>query len=291
MPVAACLFAVALFSGMDVLMKQMSLVAGAYNAIIWRGVVASALGLPMLLLAGARRPPAAVMRLHLRRGVIIAAMAWLFFWALTRMPLAEGIALSFIAPIIALYLAALLLGEKISTGAIAAGCAGLAGVGVILSGQLRGHYDTDMLLGALAALASAVLFAYNLVLQREQAQVASPAEITFYQNIIVTVTLLPAAPWLFIAPGADMGVSVTLAAMLAMGSQWLLSWAYARAEAQRLIPLEYSAFLWAALFGWLVFDEPLTAATLVGAALIVGGCLLAARDQPESAGRVESDTV
>ena len=31
----------------------------------------------------------------------------------------------------------------------------------------------------------------------------------------------------------------------------LISWGYGREETQVLLPLEYSAFVWAALFGWL----------------------------------------
>ena len=33
----------------------------------------------------------------------------------------------------------------------------------------------------------------------------------------------------------------------------LLSWAYARAEAQYLAPVEYTAFIWASLFGLAIF--------------------------------------
>ena len=46
------------------------------------------------------------------------------------------------------------------------------------------------------------------------------------------------------------------AALLAFVSLILLSWAYARAEAQYLAPVEYTGFIWAAVFGFLVFGEP-----------------------------------
>ena len=68
----------------------------------------------------------------------------------------------------------------------------------------------------------------------------------------------------------------------------MLSWAYARAEARVLIPVEYSAFIWAALLGWVMFAEAVTLATLVGTALIVVGCLVAARQQPERVEHVET---
>ena len=58
---------------------------------------------------------------------------------------------------------------------------------------------------------------------------------------------------------------LTLAAALAIVSLSLLSFAYARAEAQALVPLEYSMFVWAALLGYLVFDETIGWTTLAGA--------------------------
>ena len=70
------------------------------------------------------------------------------------------------------------------------------------------------------------------------------------------------------------------AASLAIFSLLLMSWAYARAEAQILIPVEYTAFVWAVLFGWVFFNEPVTLTTLIGTALIVGGSLIAARVKP-----------
>ena len=60
-------------------------------------------------------------------------------------------------------------------------------------------------------------------------------------------------------------------------SLMLLSWAYARAEAQYLAPVEYTAFIWAATFGVLIFAEPVRPLTVFGAAMIVLACLFAAR--------------
>jgi S-adenosylmethionine uptake transporter len=69
---------------------------------------------------------------------------------------------------------------------------------------------------------------------------------------------------------------IAAAAALASASLLLISWAYARAETQVLVPIEYSAFLWAMLFGWLFFGETVGAATQAGAVLIVIGCWIAA---------------
>lgn len=290
-PFAVCCLGVALFSVMDAAMKGLSLSIGLYNALFWRAVTGSLLGLALMLLTRQRWPTAAVLRIHLLRGTVVALMAALFFWSLMRLPLAEAIALSFIAPLIALYLAALLLKERVGRQAIGASLLGLVGVGVILSGKLQSRYDADALLGALAVLASAVLFAWNLVIQRQQAQVASPIEVAFFQHLVMLGVFALAAPvWLAVPPAAAVPL-VVLAAILAFTSLSALAWAYARAEAQRLIPVEYSAFLWAAIVGWLAFGERVTAVTIAGALLIVAGCLIAARSKRPDMAHVEAGTV
>jgi S-adenosylmethionine uptake transporter len=67
-----------------------------------------------------------------------------------------------------------------------------------------------------------------------------------------------------------------------------MSWAYRRAEAQYLIPTEYTAFVWAAALGWFFFGENVTWTTFAGAALIVAGCLVAARTNPKLAEPIEA---
>lgn len=275
------------FSLMDAAMKDLSISVGAYNAVLWRNLAGCLMAGTLFLVTGQGWPARANLRLHLWRSFIVAGMAVSFFWAIAVLPLAEAIGLSFIAPVIALYLAAILLGEKIGREAILASIAGLAGVGVILYGKFSGHYSSDALWGALAVLFSAILFAYNLILARQQAQAAGPIEIAFFQNLLTASVLALAAPW-FLAPLVVAKVPMLLtAASLAIFSLLLMSWAYARAEAQILIPVEYTAFVWAMLFGWLFFDEPVTLTTLIGTALIVGGSLIAARVKPAIVNHVE----
>ena len=288
LPFAVCCLGVALFSVMDAAMKGLSLSIGLYNALLWRAVTGTLLGLILMLVTRQRWPALAVLRIHMVRGVVVAFMALLFFWAIMRLPLAEAIALSFIAPLIALYLAALLLGEAVGRRAIGASLLGLVGVAVILSGRLQGHYAADALLGVMAVLGSAVLFAWNLILQRQQAQRASPIEVAFFQHLVMLGVFVLAAPVWAVVPPLHAVPLVLLAATLAFTSLAALAWAYARAEAQRLIPIEYSAFLWAAVMGWLAFGVRLTVTTVAGALLIVAACLIAARSKRVELAHVEA---
>jgi S-adenosylmethionine uptake transporter len=278
---AACA-GVALFSLMDAAMKELALALGAYNALLWRNMAGVALSGTAYAVMRTGWPSATVLRLHIWRGVVVAVMAFLFFWSLTVLPLAEAIALSFIAPLIALYLAAVMLGETIGKSAIIASLLGIAGVVVIMAGRFGGgDYESEALWGVAAVFASAVIFAYNLILARQQAQVALPAEIAFFQTLTLVVTFSLAAPWLAVVPDASHWPLLVGAGALAVTSLLLLSWAYARAEAQILIPVEYTAFIWAAICGWIFFDEALTWPVVGGTVLIVSGCLIAARAKPQ----------
>jgi S-adenosylmethionine uptake transporter len=274
------------FSLMDAAMKDLALSLGAYNAVIWRNSLGALLMGILFVVTRQKWPEANLLKIHLWRSIVVSVMAVSFFWSLTKLPLAEAIGLSFIAPVIALYLAAVMLGETIGREAIWASLAGLGGVAIIMAGRLSGDYDEGHIWGAAAVLFSAVVFAYNLILARRQAQVAGPIEIAFFQNLFVAVTLSLAAPWFLEPFSVADAPMIAGAATLAIISLLLLSWAYARAEAQVLIPVEYTAFVWAALFGWLFFSEPVTLPVLAGTALIVSGSLIAARAKPASVAAV-----
>ena len=284
MPFIATLAGVGLYSLMDVLMKSATLAIGVYSAILWRSAAAVVVAVPAWRLSGGIWPERATLRLHLLRGVVAAGMTLTFFWGLARLPLAEAIAISFLAPLIALYLAAVMLGETISRGAVIASLLGLVGVVVIGAARLGADGDSSEAAAGIAAiLVSAVLYAWNLILQRRQSQLARPLEVAAFMNFTVLAVLLPFAALIGVTlPEPGMAAAIGGAALLAVAAGMLFSWAYARAEAQALVPLEYSAFIWAAILGWLAFGEALSLATAIGAVLIVAGCWIAApKRRPE----------
>lgn len=281
-PFAAGCLGIALFSVMDAVMKYLVLEIGTYNALVWRNGVGALIAGTFFLATRQRWPMRPVMRIHIVRGLVATVMAVLFFWGLGRVPLAQAIALAFIAPLIALYLAAVLLKERIERRAIAASLLGLVGVAIIFAGQARADLGPEAVLGSLAILASACLYAYNIILMRQQAQVAGPIEVAFFMSGITALTLALGAPVLAVIPAAEHWPAIVGGAVLAFGSLVLLAWAYARAEAQHLAPVEYTSFIWAVLLGWFVFAEPVGWFTLAGAALIVFACLIAAtRRRPD----------
>jgi S-adenosylmethionine uptake transporter len=280
LPIVVTLMGLASFSVMDGVMKAAAIAVGAYAALFWRNVAGVVLMAPVWIAARRRQgggwiPRPAVLRIHILRAGLAGVMAGLYFWGTIYTPLAEAMALSFIAPLIALFLAAAVLGERIERRALGGSVLALAGVAVIAAGKLGGHYAPAAVHGMIAILCSAVLYAGNLVIQRRQAQLAGPDEIAFFQSLGIALLFAPGAWWWAPPPPPHAAMIIALGAVLATVSLMQLGWAYARAEAQMLVPLEYSAFIWAALVGWMLFDEAVTLRTLAGVALIVAGCLVA----------------
>lgn len=274
---AVAVLGIAVFSTMDAVMKGLVLAIGAYDTLLWRTAAGVVLTGAVYLPRRPVWPQRATMRVHLIRGVVSAVMAVTFFWGLARVPMAQAIALAFIAPLLALFGAGLLLKERIPPRAILASLVAFAGVAVIMLGQASAAPTPDRFHGMVAILISAVCYAYNIVLMRQQALVAGPSEVAFWQSVIVGAVLLLGAPFLAHLPDARHAPMIVFAAVLATVSLMLLAWAYARGEASYLAPTEYTGFIWAALWGWVVFREPIAAYTLIGAAMIIAGCLVAVR--------------
>lgn len=287
-PFLVATLGIALFSVMDAVMKALSLAIGTYNALLWRTLVGAIVGGAIFFARRSGWPGKAAMRVHLTRGVLSAIMALLFFWGLVHVPLAQGVALSYIAPLIALYLAAVLLKERIERRAILASLLGFAGVLVILWGQAAAEMGPKAFWGAFAILCSALIYAYNIILMRRQAQLAGPLEVGFFMSLIMACCFLLAAPLYAELPESRHVPAILGAALLAFGSLMLLSWAYARAEAQHLAPVEYTSFIWASLLGFAIFAEPVRPLTVIGAAMIVVACLIAAGRRASPAVEVAS---
>ena len=277
-PVLVAIGAVACLSLMDAFMKFGALAIGAFSAAWLRSVVGTGIALPFWLARGATWPQRRVLRLHILRGVVSTFMALSFFYALTKLPIAEAIAISFVAPLIALYFARLILGEEIRRQAVIGSLLGLAGTLVIVGGKIgRSNFNADTALGLAALSFSAVLYAYNFIVIRQQSQLAGPAEIATFHSGVSAVVLGLAAPFLFVTPGFQEMGAISMAALLTVGGAVAIAWAYARAETQLLVPMEYTGFLWASLFGWIFFREPVTATAIAGTMCIVAGCWIATR--------------
>jgi S-adenosylmethionine uptake transporter len=212
-----------------------------------------------------------------RAGVIVLT-ATSFFYALSLLPLADAIALSFISPVLTALLGALILGERLDWRIGVALAAGLLGMLLIVGGKLgSGGFGPEALIGAGAVLFSAVGYSLNIIMLRHRATRDPLAQIILFQNLGPGLILLVPALWVWVPPTlADLGQFAILGT-LGVVAHTMLAHAFARVEAARLAPIGYVTLIWGVLLGFVMFGEVPGLATLGGAALIVIGTLITQR--------------
>ncbi len=214
------------------------------------------------------------------RSLLVVVVATTFFYALSVLPLAEAIALSFVSPLFMVLFGVLLLGERIDSRIGIAIAAGLAGM-LLIAGTRIGDasYSQSAWLGALAAVTSAMAYGLVMVLLRARATRDPLPTIVFFQNLGPCLILaLPAAYVWTPLSGQDLALFAVIGAIGVTG-HYLLAQAFTGAEAARLAPITYVTLVWATLFGYLFFSEWPTASALAGAALIVAGTLVTQRNK------------
>jgi S-adenosylmethionine uptake transporter len=171
----------------------------------------------------------------------------------------------------------LMLKENVHPKIIAAIAIGFGGTLIVVLGQTTEAGATRSWLGVGAALLSAVTYALSLVLLRQRAQRDKFLHIVYFQNFGPALLVAPFGLWVWQPLNVMHLAWFMLMGVLGVIGHVLMATAYAKAEAARLAPLEYTALIWAVLIGYGVFSEIPTLATLAGGLLIVAAALLTSR--------------
>jgi len=274
-PFAVATVAILLFTTMDGIVKALPHGLPIIEVVAMRYLF----GIPLVLLAmwrtGSGWPTLSSWKANTPRGVLNLASLMLFFTALRRLPFAETLTLSYLAPLMLAVLAAVLLGERLRASVLGPVLLGLAGVGVIAWDTLSDAQAlSGDLIGISAVSGSAVTYALNNVMLRSQAQRDAATSIVLIQHVVPSLVALPFAVATWQAPSAAIWFIFPLIAALGVIGHFLLTWAYRRALAGVLAPVDYLALPYAALLGFVFFAEVPTVAVWAGAALIVAACLI-----------------
>jgi S-adenosylmethionine uptake transporter len=278
----AAVLAAGSFVSMDSMIKLISPRYDALQLSFFRFASGSVYAVALWSWFRSPLPRGRAWRLHGLRSVLLLLSLVGYFHALTVLPLAQTVAISYVAPIAVSLLAMLVLRERPSRWIWASLALGLGGVGVSAWPELQaslagGAASATRLGGVLAVLGSALAFSGVLVLARRQSQHDSMFTILLVQNLLPALLLMPLAVpgWRPLQP-ADLG-PIAVAGALATVGLLALTHAFSRLEASRVAPVEYTSFVWAAGLGWGLFGELPSASTAMSALLIVSGCLLLLR--------------
>lgn len=191
----------------------------------------------------------------------------LFYWAVSYLPLADTMTLWLAAPVWAVVLAALLLGEKVDAGRWLAVVVGFIGVAVALnpSGQ-------SLSMPAIIALVGSLSFAIMMITGR---QLRGTPDVTLvaWQTLGAFVMGLILLPFGWVTPSlADAGL-LGLLGIVAMVAHLCVTRSLKLAEASVVVPYQYTLIVWALVFGWFIFGDWPTPTMLIGAGLIIAAGL------------------
>jgi drug/metabolite transporter (DMT)-like permease len=205
------------------------------------------------------------LRMQLARSLCLVVATLCFFGALRFLPLAEGSAISFLAPMFAIVLSMPVLGERPTRARWTAAIVGFAGIVILVRpGSAVFHPATGLLV--MAAVANAL---YQLLTRRLPGD--SPHTTLFYSALVGTALLSLALPLAEIPRSVSWSDALFLIMLgfLAGVGHWMLIGAYLRAPASLVAPFTYLQMIWATMYGYVVFGQLPDGLSAVGMAVIV----------------------
>lgn len=198
------------------------------------------------------------------RGACHALAVSMWFFAMTRIPIADVTALNYLNPVYVILLAVVFLGERLGPWRIAAVCVAFLGTLIIIRPGFR---EIDA--GHIVMLFAAVAMAGSYFLAKLLSQKLAPEVVVFYLSILVPILLAPIAWMVWVPIGwVDLGW-LFVCAMFATLGHYTMTLAFRAAPLTVTQPVTFLQLLWATLLGVLVFAEPVDAYVVIGGAMII----------------------
>jgi len=205
------------------------------------------------------------LRMQLARSACLVLATLCFFGALRYVPLGEGTAITFLAPMFAIVLSMPVLGEKPTRARWTAAVVGFCGILLLVRPGSAVFHPAALLL-VLAAVANAL---YQL-LTRKLPDDATHTTL-FYSALVGTIGLSAAVPFVETQDNVTMQevFFLILLGLLAGAGHWFLTVAFQRAPASLLAPFTYLHMIWATCYGFFLFGQLPDAISGLGMAVIV----------------------
>ncbi len=262
------------FATMGALVKHLTGTLPVVEVAFMRGLFGLLLLLPLgWRQAGRQTLVSRVPGLHLLRTALGVSALYCFFYALSRLPLADGMLLKMTSPLFMPLIATLWLAERLRGAVWLAVGIGFLGVVLVVAptGQLAP--------AALAGLAGGLFAAGAKVTVRRLARSEPTLRIVFWFSLgMVVATAMPLL-WHWRTPDTGQWAWLGLMGLFGTLGQLFLTRGYGLAAASRLAPFTYASVVFGAVYGFLFWDETLDGGFVAGALLIglAGGLALRLR--------------
>lgn len=219
--------------------------------------------------------------LQIGRGLTVVVAVSCFVTAVSFVPLADAVAVSFVAPFIVTILAALVLGEHVGLPRWLAVSVGFAGTLIVIRPGL-GLFHPAIFLVLIAASA----FALRQILSRRLMDGDSTATTVAFTGLTASAVLALPLPFVWVTPDSATSLLLILGMAATAGiAEFLIIRALELSQAVILAPMMYSLMIWSTLWGYLLFADLPDGWTICGAAVIVGSGLYTVYRETRSARR------
>ncbi|MBC93627.1 MAG: EamA family transporter [Rhodospirillaceae bacterium] len=202
--------------------------------------------------------------LQIVRSVLVLLATACMFFALGFMPLADAVAITFVAPLLIVALSAVFLREAVGTRRWGAVIVGFIGVMVIIRPG-AGAFQ----IAALLPLACALCYAIFQILTRLISHRSDPLNMLFYTAVTGAILMTAIVPFSWQTPSNDQWLMLMAIGLLGGLGHYALIRAYERSETSLVAPFAYTEIIWATLLGFIVFGDFPDIYTFAGTAIII----------------------
>jgi drug/metabolite transporter (DMT)-like permease len=206
---------------------------------------------------------------QLARGVFGFLAPYCFFKSLQVLPLADATVIFFSSTFMITALSGPFLKETVGIYRWSAVIMGF--IGVIIAMDPQGGGEIESYLYCLAGSFSyAILFISGRWLSRTE----SVDSLVFGFNFCLTLAATALAPSIWVSVAISDLWAIALFSMLALIGHFFITHAFSQSDAAVIAPLEYTALIWAVLWGYLVWGDIPNQQVIIGALIIIGCALL-----------------
>ncbi len=203
-------------------------------------------------------------RLQVARGAVAACSAALFIVAVAYVPLADAVAVSFVAPFMVTLMGALILREAVGVRRWVAVSLGFVGTLIVLRPGLGAIHPAAVLV-----VIAAFMFAIRQIISRALSDSDKTATTVIYTAFVGSAILTVPLPFIWKTPDPSQIMILTGVAVLAGIAEVCVIKALEMAMAVVVAPVQYSLMIWGTMYGFLIFGQLPDRWTLIGAAIII----------------------
>lgn len=270
------LWAIFLLATMDVAIKQLVEHYPSLQVAVLRCAVSAPLFAVWIAVQNPRLFRTRRLGAHSARALLGLTMLWSVGEAFRELPLADAYALFFAAPLLMTLMSGPVMKEPAGPWRIGACAVGFIGVLVVLEPGANGL----MSYGSAMALVAVVFYAIVAFMVRALGREEHSLTIAFWFTFIAGAVGASLMPGRWVALNWDHWPWIALLGVTGTLGQVAVVAAFRRASAGVIAPMEYTALIWAVLYGWWFWGELPDARTWFGAGIIIAsGLFIIQREQ------------